>query len=307
MRAISTTTDMVLLQQDLNTVTQWSTKNNMSLHEDKFEFMSHAVNRRNPLLRLSFTADLYQYSTSKGTLTHSDQLRDLGVTVTSDLKWTAHIRDMANKARQKAGWVLSVFFNRSPTIMLTLYKSMVRSLLEYCCPLWNPRSVSDIEELEGVQRTFTTRIAGSQHLNYWEKLKKLSIMSLQRQQERYILLHMWKILHGTVSNDLKIKFVSRPRTGFKAVVPPLRGGVAAYNQSLYDKSFAVIGPRLWNCLPVHINKIGEFEPFKRKFSSLLQRIPDKPPVKGYTSPNTNSILDWRMDPATLELWGGQDS
>ncbi|XP_068223847.1 uncharacterized protein [Palaemon carinicauda] len=214
---------------------------------------------------------------------------------------------MANKARQKAGWVLSVFFNRSPTIMLTLYKSMVRSLLEYCCPLWNPQSVSDIEELEGVQRTFTARIAGSQHLNYWERLKKLSIMSLQRRRERYILLHMWKILHGSVSNDLKIKFVSRHRTGFKAVVPPLRGGVAAYNQSLYDKSFAVIGPRLWNCLPVHINKIGEFEPFKRKLSSLLQRIPDKPPVKGYTSPNTNSILDWRMDPATLELWGGQDS
>ncbi|XP_068240007.1 uncharacterized protein [Palaemon carinicauda] len=235
MRAISTTPDMVLLQQDLNTVTQWSTKNNMSLHEDKFEFMSHAVNRRNLLLQLPFTADLYQYSTSKGTLTPSDQLKDLGVTVTSDLKWTAHIKDMANKARQKAGWVLSVF-------LLTLYKSMVRSLLEYCCPLWNPQSVSDIEELEGVQRTFTARFAGAQHLNCWEKLKKLSIMSLQRRRERYILLHMWKILHGSVSNDLNIKFMSTPRTGFKAVVPPLPGGVAAYNQSLYDKSFAVIGP-----------------------------------------------------------------
>ena len=215
---------------------------------------------------------------------------------------------MADKARQKAAWVCSVFYTRNPTIMLTLYKSMVRSLLEYCCPLWNPRKVSDIQELEGVQRTFTARIAGVQHLDYWKRLKKLSIMSLQRRRERYILLHMWKILHGSVSNDLGIQFVSRPRTGFKAVVPPLRGGVPAYHQSLYDNSFAVNGPRLWNCLPAYINKMGEFESFKRQLTySLLQRIPDLPPVRGYTSPNSNSILDWRRDSATQGLWGGQDS
>ncbi|XP_068222211.1 uncharacterized protein [Palaemon carinicauda] len=164
--------------------------------------------------------------------------------------------------------------------MLTLYKSMVRSLLEYCCPLWNPQSVSDIEELEGVQRTFTARIAGAQHLNYWERLKKLSVMSLQRRRERYILLHHVEDSPWISQQRPEDQFLSRPLIGFKAVVPPLRGGVAAYNHSLYDKSFAVSGPRLWNCLPVHINKIGEFEPFKRKLSSLLQRIPDKPPVKG---------------------------
>ena len=149
--------------------------------------------------QLPFTAQIYQYSTSKGILVPVDTLRDLGVTVSSNLSWTAQIKSMANKARQKAAWVLSVFHTRNPTIMLTLYKSMVRSLLEYCCPLWNPHKIYDIQELEGVQRTFTARIAGAQHLNYWERLCKLSIMSLQRRRERYILLHMWKILHGYVS------------------------------------------------------------------------------------------------------------
>ena len=307
MKAISHTPDMTLLQHDLDRVTQWSIRNNMSLHEDKFEFLSHSSNSTNSLHQLPFTCEVYQYSTSKGILMPVQQLRDLGVTVTADLSWTAQIKAMANKARQKAAWVLSVFHTRSPTIMLTLYKSMVRSLLEYCCPLWNPRKVSDIQELEKVQRTFTARIAGVQHLDYWERLKKLSIMSLQRRRERYILLHMWKILNDTVSNDLKIQFVSRPRTGFKAVVPPLRSGASTYHQSLYDNSFAVSGPRLWNCLPASINKIEEFDSFKRQLTSMLLRIPDKPPVPGYTCPNTNSLLEWKMDPTTLELWGGQDS
>ena len=79
--------------------------------------------------------------------------------------------------------------------MLTLYKSMVRSLLEYCCPSWNPFKVSDIQELEGVQRTFTSQIAETQHFDYWGR-------------ERYILLHMWKILHGSISSDMKINFIS---------------------------------------------------------------------------------------------------
>ena len=159
--------------------------------------LSHTVSRSNPLQHLPFTCEVYQYSTSKGNHTPVQQLlRDLGVTISSDLSWTLQIKALANKARQKAAWVLSVFHTRSSTIMLTLYKSMVRSLFEYCCPSWNPSKVSDIQELEGVQRTFTSRIAGTQHLDYWGRLKKLSLMSLQRRRERYLLLHMWKILHG---------------------------------------------------------------------------------------------------------------
>ena len=118
---------------------------------------------------------------------------------------------------------------------------------------------------------------------------------------------MWKILHESISNYLKIIFTSRPRTGIKAVVPSLRRGVAAYHQSLYDNSFAVIGPRLWNCLPGYINKMEEFESFKIQLTSLLRQIHDQPPVKGYTSSNTNSILEWRKDPVISELWGGRDS
>ena len=57
---------------------------------------------------------------------------------------------------------------------------MVRNLLEYCCPLWNPSKVSDIQELEGVQRTFTSRIAGTQHLDNWGRLNAISCYTCGR-------------------------------------------------------------------------------------------------------------------------------
>jgi hypothetical protein len=131
--------------------------------------------------------------------------------------------------------------------MTTLYKSLIRSLLEYCCPLWNPGKVTEIHLTEGVQRTFTSRVGGLQHLNYWERLKELKMMSLQRRRERYIILIMWKILHKVVPNCCAIKFRVTSRQGEVALIPPLSKTSSQSNQSLYDRSFAVQGPKLEHC------------------------------------------------------------
>ena len=105
--------------------------------------------------------------------------------------------------------------------MTTLYKSLVRSHPEYCCPLWHSSKIADIQKIEGVQRAFTSRIWGLQHLNYWQRLRALKLMSLQRRRERYIIIHMWKILHGYCPNDICIQFSEPSRHGIKAFVPNL--------------------------------------------------------------------------------------
>ena len=131
--------DVQPLQSDLENVMRWSKRNNMALHRDKFEYMCHTSNKRHMLSELPFVSECCQYRVSNDiTLQPVNQLRDLGVLFSKDLSWSPHINSIANKARQKASWVLSVFHTRSTAIMLTLYKSMVRSLLEYCCPLWHP-------------------------------------------------------------------------------------------------------------------------------------------------------------------------
>ena len=140
-----------------------------------------------------FTASLYSYNVSSEILLwETGELKDLGVRLTSDLSWGTHIGSIVAKGRSCASWVLSVFKSRDTDTMLTLYKSFVRSQLEYCSLLWHPILVGDIELVEGVQRTFTARISGMGHLNYWERLKSLNLMSLQRRRERYIIITMWK-------------------------------------------------------------------------------------------------------------------
>ena len=132
---------------------------------------------------------------------------------------------------------------------------MVRSLVEYCCPLWNPVKIGDIQELESVQRVFTSKIAGMKDLPYWDRLKKLNLMSLQRRRERFVIMHMFKILHGLTSNDLNIEFVSRPRLGNIAKIHQINKLSSAANVTLYENSFGVLGPKLWNSIPYKINAI----------------------------------------------------
>ena len=141
------------------------------------------------LLELPFVAYYQSYTTPNGTvLNPATVVKDLGVQVCPNLSWSSHIQHIVRKANQAASWILSVFRCRDHHTMLTLYKSLVRSHLEYCCPLWNPHNNTyNIKSLESVQRTFTAKINGYKDMNYWDRLASLKLMSLQRRRERYII------------------------------------------------------------------------------------------------------------------------
>ena len=77
------------------------------------------------------------------------------------------------------GCVFRVFESQTRCLMLTLSKSLVIPILEYCCQLWNPWKAKDIQAIEAIQRMFTHKIIEVQHLNCWERVHKLIVVSLE--------------------------------------------------------------------------------------------------------------------------------
>ena len=57
-------------------------------------------------------------------------------------------------------------------------------------------------------------------MGYWDRLQHLKILSLQRRRERYMIIHVWKILHEVVPNGTGLLFTEHTRLGTRAVVPP---------------------------------------------------------------------------------------
>ena len=171
---------------------------------------------------------------------------------------------------------------------------MVQPRIDYCSQLWAPVRASDIQRLEALQRTYTSRISAVSHLNYWERLHQLGMSSQERRTERYKILYVWKIIEGKVPN-FGISVYESQRHGRMCRLPKINTKTSRATQTLRESSLSVHGPRLFNVLPQAFrNKTGcETESAKRTLNNQLQLIPDQPRIPGYTQQcrtESNSII-----------------
>ena len=158
--------------------------------------------------------------------------------------------------------------------MLTLFKALVRSRLEFCCEVWNPYLKKDIVLLEGIQRWSTYKIAGFKELNYWQRLRELGLLSLQRRREKIILVHVWKIKNGFYPNSVDLKFKYHPRTAAFQIVPRPLPKVNGKLLTLFENSFIINASKLWNVLPPALTRIDCLSNFVSELKKFLCKIPD---------------------------------
>ena len=127
---------------------KWAEQNNMELHENKLKLFTYRTPRSKLLEELPFTSEWLEYNTPSGqAIIPSKIIKDLGVYLRNDIGWSAQVNEAVQSAKKMANWVLSVFSTRSESVMLTLFKSLVRSRLAYSCPVWNPSLLGDIKKL----------------------------------------------------------------------------------------------------------------------------------------------------------------
>ena len=159
-----------MLQIDLHKLYKWADANNMKFNANKFELLRYGKEQET-----KSAATYKPYDDSN--IDDKEQVRDLGIMMSNTATFTLHIRNIVKKARDKMRWVLRMFQSQQRSLVLTLFKSLVIPLLEYCCQLWNPWKAKDIQAIEAIQRTFTSKITEIQHINHWERLHAQIILS----------------------------------------------------------------------------------------------------------------------------------
>ena len=88
----------------------------------------------------------------------------LGVNISEDLTWTAHIQTQVKKARQRLYHLRQLRkFRVSPTILKTFYSGTIESVLTQCISVWYSNATNqDCKALQRVVR-LAERISGSAH------------------------------------------------------------------------------------------------------------------------------------------------
>ena len=182
-------------------------------------------------------------------------LRDLGVEMANDLSFRVHIANVVTGANRLVGWSLRTFRRRSRLVMLTIWKSLVQSKLDYTSQLWSPSDQASISSLESVDRHFTGQIQGMENLDYWERLQSLHLYSQERRRERYCIIFLWKVAQGLVQG-YQATFTSSPRRGRHMEVCPLNNAAPASVKKARESSLKVKGAQLFNIIPRALGATG---------------------------------------------------
>lgn len=282
--AVSSDSDIINFQSDLNKVYAWANKNKMVFNDLKFEFMRYQVSS------VPFSITDTSYKSSHGSLVNMQgNVVDLGVTMSSDGLFTEHIQKVVKSMKAKSSWITRTFASRSKLVMLKLWKSLVLPIHDYCSQLWFPLLVKDIQVLESIQWCFLKKIHNGPS-DYWSALKEFKLYSLQRRRDRYILFYVWKTLEGitpSIINDngnAVLRNEHSLRRGRLCTVPEVSRKCSASIQTIKRSCFSVYGANLFNGLPKSIRNISncDFAKFKSAIDLLLSYVPDDPHINGYS-------------------------
>jgi hypothetical protein len=134
-------------------------------------------------------------------LKESEVERDLGVMVDNGLSFKNHVAQVTAKANKIVRIIRRTFDYLTPETFVQLYKSLVRSVLEYGHSVWQPRHKSLCIEEEDVQRRATKLIGVLKDKTYPERLAALNLLSLEHCRARGDLIDAYKYVHNIYDTD----------------------------------------------------------------------------------------------------------
>ena len=132
------------LNKDLQAISEWGSRWLVSFNTSKTQSVLHS--------RLKAGGNHLSLQMSNSTLQESDAISLLGLTVRSDLSWKPYIQSVSKKAAQRIGSLYRASRYLPPESILYLYKSTIRSLMEYCCHLWAGAPKTHLQLLDRVEK-----------------------------------------------------------------------------------------------------------------------------------------------------------
>ncbi len=181
--------DQRRLQQDLDRLIEWTRIWQMEFNPAKCQTL-HISRRRNKLL--------HEYQMLGHTLQQVSQATYLGVEISDNLSWDAHINKVTGKANRSLGFIKRNLYACSKGVKESAYKTLVRPHLEYASSVWDPHLKKHINQIEKVQRSGARFVAGdySWQTSVTQLMVGLQWQALEYRRAVHRLCILYNILNG---------------------------------------------------------------------------------------------------------------
>ena len=158
---------------------------------------------------------------------------------------------------------------KCPEIMIPLFKSLIRPILEYGNAVWCPYKAKDIDLIEDVQRYYTKRIIGMYDLSYEERLQALKLPSLCYRRVRGDMIEVFKITHNFYDSQVTNSLFQFADTNTVTRSNGFKITKVTTNTSAYQHFFTNRVVNCWNSLPSHVVSVDTVNAFKNSLDRLF--------------------------------------
>ena len=249
--------DKFYLQDDIDTLVKWSETWQMLFNFGKCKCLY--TGRGNTGMN---------YEMGGTILSKTVKEKDLGVTMNANMKVSEQCRIAASNGNQVLGMIRRNITYKEKSLIVPLYKAIVRPHLEYCIHAWNPHLRKDIDMLEKIQRRATKLIPGLKDLKYEERLKERGLKTLETRRLRGDQIEVFKILNGYENIDSNIFFLeirqSKITRGHNFTLVKTQNRLDARKFS-----FSQMTSNVWNKLSTECVHASSVNMFKNKIDKYL--------------------------------------
>ena len=261
--SIKSSSDCCLIQRTLDALSAWSDKWLLSFNAAKCNVLHLGKN--------NIKHDYYMIKgDNKIILNKTECEKDLGVYIDKNLDFKKHISTQIKKARSTSGIIYRNIINKKANIMVPLFKSMIRPIVEYGNVVWAPHLKKDIIAIESIQRNYTKKIKGMRNKSYEERLAILRLPSLSYRRLRGDLIEVFKIVNNVydpVTTNTLLTRVPKTTVTRKNNLSKIRT-----NKNPYKYFFTNRVNNIWNQLPNHIVDAKNINIFKNKIDSHFRDL-----------------------------------
>ena len=257
-RKVNTDGDKQHLQNDLDRLVKWSEKWQMLFNFGKCKCLHTGHGNLNVNYKMGDTV-----------LGTTVKEKDIGVTISADMKVSEQCGIAASKGNQILGLIRRNITYKGKKLIIPLYKAIVRPHLEYCIQAWRPYRKKDIDTLERIQRRATKMFPELRDLSYEERRKECGLTTLETRRLRGDQIEVFKILNGYENIDRNMFFSLKKDSRTRGHEVKLVKDQCRLDMRKHSFSQKTINE--WNKLSTDCVTASSMNMFKNKVDTYLRR------------------------------------